>query len=92
MKIIRNSTTNGASLFEFDVQGYRYLVKNYTAGDVYASLGTGAAKEESILIPAGCAQVLLSNELGSYEAASSVVQIIADEADEKGVEVQCIRW
>lgn len=93
MNIIRNPTTAGGTLiYEFDVLGYRFIVKNFTDGDVYASLKEGATKDESILIPAGCAQVLLENELATYGSAVSTVQIIADAASEKGVEVQCIRY
>lgn len=93
MNIIRNPTTaQGTIIFEFDTTGYEFLVKNFTDGDVYASPREGATKENSVLIPAGCAQVLLINIHTSNDSGSSVVQIIADAASEKGVEVQCIRY
>lgn len=92
MKIIRNPTVAGTMMFEFDVKGYRFLVKNFTDGDVYASLKEGATKEESALIPAGAAQVLVKNEFDPFNAITNKVQIIADTASGKGVEVQCIRY
>ena len=92
MKIIRNPTAAGTTMFEFDVEGHRFLVKNFTDGDVYASLKEGATKEESALIPAGTAQVLVKNEFDMFNAITNKVQIIADSASDKGVEVQCIRY
>lgn len=93
MKLIRNPTTaQGTIIFRFDTAGYEFLVKNFTDGDVYASLREGATKENSVLIPAGCAQVLLINIHTSNDSGSSAVQIIAKSASDKGVEVQCIRY
>lgn len=93
MKIIRNPTTaDGTVTYNFDVAGYRFLIKNFTDGDIYAALKTGATKAESALIPSGCAQILVANDFDKYAERTDTVQVIADTASDKGVEVQCIRY
>ena len=67
-------------------------MKNFTDGDIYAALKEGATKEESILIPAGCAQIVLENEFDMFSTRTNKIQIIAESASDKGVEVQCIRY
>lgn len=93
VKFIRNpAQADQAILFNFDTICYRFLVKNLTEGDIYVAPVAGAEKTDSLLIPAGCAQVLCVNERDTWHDASSVVQVIADETSEKGVEIQCIRY
>ena len=93
LKLIRKAVTaNTPVTFEFDVPGIRFLVKNLSGGDIYAALKEGAAKEESALIPADCAQILEARRGAGSVDTTKIVQVIADTSSEKGVEVQCIHW
>lgn len=94
MKIVRKSVTaNTPTTFNFDVSGIRFLVKNFTDGDIFVALKSGAVKEESALIPTNCAQILEArlSTSGSVDTTKTV-QVIADTSSQKGVEVQCLLW
>ena len=74
VKVIRQPTVEATLIFEFEVSSSEFLVKNFTDGDIYASLERDATKEQSVLIPAQTAQRL---QYGSYGGGkSSIVQII----------------
>lgn len=88
---IRAATTSEQALvLEFVYEGKEFLVKNFTDGDVYVALKEGAKKEESALIPAQTAQIVIRNK--NYYAGSNIVKIIPTATSEKGVEVQCLKW
>lgn len=90
VKVIRQPTAEETLIFEFEVSSSEFLVKNFTDGDIYASLERDATKEQSVLIPAQTAQRL---QYGSYGGGkSNLVQIIPTATNEKGVEVQCLKW
>lgn len=90
VKVMRQPTSEATLIFEFDTASSEFLVKNFTDGDVYASLEKDATKEQSVLIPAQTAQVL---QYGTYGGGkSNIVQIIPTATSEKGVEVQCLKW
>lgn len=90
VKVIRQPTAEATLIFEFEVESSEFLVKNFTDGDVYASLEKDATKEQSVLIPAQTAQRL---QYGFYGGGkSNIVQIIPTATSEKGVEVQCLKW
>ena len=89
VKVIRQPTAEETLIFEFETASSEFLVKNFTDGDIYASLERDATKEQSVLIPAQTAQVL---QYGSYGGKSNIVQIIPTATSEKGVEVQCLKW
>ena len=74
VKAIRQPTAEATLIFEFEVASSEFLVKNFTDGDIYASLERDATKEQSVLIPAQTAQRL---QYGSYGGGkSNLVQII----------------
>lgn len=94
IKIVRKPVAaNTPTTFNFDVSGIRFLVKNFTDGDIFVALKSGAMKEESVLIPANCAQILEARLVisGSVDT-TKIVQVIADTSSQKGVEVQCLIW
>lgn len=83
--MIRNPTTaEGTTVYEFEKQGYIFVIKNFTEGDIYVG-PEGSEKTGGILIPAGTAQVITMGK-------TDKIQIIAESASDKGVEVQCIRY
>ena len=90
VKVIRQPTAEETLIFEFETASSEFMVKNFTDGDIYASLENGATKEESALIPAQTAQTVIRNK--NYYAGSNLVQIIPTATSEKGVEVQCLKW
>ena len=92
LKVIRAAVQQGQTIFAFDVSGFEYLVKNFSDSDIYVALEEGATEADSILIPSGCAQVLRVNKGSVSYKEHGKVQIIADTASDKGVEIQCIRW
>lgn len=94
LKVIRKAVTaNTPVTYNFDVSGIRFLVKNLTEGDIYAALKEDATKEESVLIPSNCAQILEARrECSGSVYTTKVVQIISEPSSEKGVEVQCVYW
>ena len=90
VKVMRQPTASATLIFEFETASSEFMVKNFTDGDVYASLEKDATKEQSVLIPAQTAQRL---QYGSYGGGkSNIVQIIPTATSEKGVEVQCLKW
>lgn len=90
VKVIRQPTAEETLIFEFETASSEFMVKNFTDGDIYASLENGATKEQSVLIPAQTAQVL---QYGTYGGGkSNIVQIIPTATSEKGVEAQCLKW
>ena len=58
VKVIRQPTAEATLIFEFETASSEFLVKNFTDGDIYASLERDATKEQSVLIPAQTAQRL----------------------------------
>lgn len=93
LRLIRKAVTaNTPATFEFEAPGICFLIKNLTEGDIYVALKSGAAKEESALIPSDCAQILEARKGAGSVDTTKIVQVIADTSSEKGVEVQCIHW
>lgn len=87
--VIRQSTVaNTDVIFEFEMKGMMFLIKNFTDGDIYVDVKEGTEKTGRILIPSGCWQVL--------DCPASIwtdtIAIMADTTNEKGVEVECLRW
>ena len=92
LTFIRQPTVAGETMkLEFDVSGIKYLVKNFTAGDIYVAMGETSDKEDCILIPAETSQVVTPYD-GVYIHGSNIITIIPEETSERGVEVQCLRW
>ena len=94
LKIIRKSiTANTAEKFEFDVEGFEFLVKNFNEFDIYVSFKNTTDTSKMIKIPAKCAQVCIRNKPASPLSvgnSSDEVYIYATESGE--VEVQCLKF
>lgn len=90
IQIIRQPTVaNATMVYEFN-GGSRFLVANFTDGDIYVSNEENATKEKSILIQGSCARIVLINERNIDTIKN--IQIIPEATSAKGVEVQCLRW
>ncbi len=93
MLIKRQPTSSEKAMkFEFNTKGSKFLVKNFTDGDIYVGLGESTEKETMILIPAATSQICMIQELGTPWSQTDVVTIIPTATSEKGVEVQCLKW
>lgn len=90
IKMIRQPTVAGVKMIYEFTEGVRFLISNFTDGDIYVSDEKDATKEDSILIPAQCARIFLTNEYNTHIISN--IQIIPDATSPRGVEVQCIRW
>lgn len=92
MKIERVTlTSNVQSNVKFDVKGFKFLVKNFTSGDIYVSLDDDLVnKDIAIKIPSNTAQECLIHELTALKYSTDTVRILGDNAGE--VEVQCVLW
>lgn len=95
LKLIRkNITANTAEHYEFDVNGFEYLVKNFNDFDIFVAFKETNDTDEMIKIPAESSQVCLLNKYVStftpINMSSKDVYVYAESAGE--VEVQCIRF
>ena len=89
LKVQRKSTEANTELqFQFDNLGLKFLVKNFTEGDIYVGFLKETGKEDRVLIPENTAQVIS----GMTVRGCSTVYILPTETSDKGVEVQCLRW
>ena len=77
--------------YEFDIAGIKYLVKNFTDGDIYVAMGEAADKADCLLIPAETSQVVTPYD-GAYIHGSNIITIIPEETSKRGVEAQCLKW
>ena len=92
LTFIRQPTTAGTPMkYEFDVSGIKWLIKNFTDGDIYVAMGETTDKTDCLLIPAETSQVVTPYD-GVYIHGSNIITIIPDATSEKGVEVQCLKW
>lgn len=64
---------------------FRFMVKNFTGGDIFVGLKESAAQSEMFLIPAYCAQIV-------GDLVTNTVYVFPKTTSEKGVEVQCLNW
>lgn len=86
---IRQPTVaNVKAVYEFDVTGKQFLIKNLTEDDIHVGFSESNEAADMIAIPGGCAQVLT----GFNVSGSENVVILPAATSEKGVEVQCLRW
>jgi trans-2-enoyl-CoA reductase len=73
------------------VKGSKFLVKNFTDGDIKVAFDS--EDETGILIPGNAAQVCIIGESSGYGLyVRDTVYVTAEASSEKGVEVQCLRW
>lgn len=93
LQILRKTlTANTAEKFEFDVEGYEFLVKNFNDFDIYVAFKNTTTTSEMIKIPANCGQVCIRNKstAPSSNNSSKEVYVYATSAGE--VEVQCLKF
>lgn len=89
MKIIRMPTVEGQEMvFDLEVEIEEVLVVNQTKGEIEVQMGEGKG-----VVPGGCARNFLINK-DSRESARTAreIRVTPEESDEKGVEVQALRW
>lgn len=97
LKIIRkNIVANEANKFEFDVEGFEYLVVNNNEFDIYVSFNNTNDTDEMLLVPAQSSRVCLINKDANLSDTSKLlfaskdVYVYAEDSGE--VEVQCIKF
>lgn len=94
LKVIRQATVADTKLtYSFDVRGFRFLVKNFTSGNVYVSLDPDEADiNKMILIPKKVAQLVLVSEIPNYENGAQEIYVTPATSHPDGVEIQCVLW
>lgn len=91
MKVIRETlVANNQKNLKFDVEGFKFLVKNFTEDDIYVSLDSDVYKPNAIKIPSGTAQECCIHEICDLKYATDTVRILSLVDGE--VEVQCTLW
>lgn len=93
LKILtKNITASTAEKFEFDVEGYEFLIKNFNDFDIYVAFENTTDTSKMIKIPAKCGQVCIRNKstTPSLNNSSKEVYVYATSAGE--VEVQCLKF
>lgn len=91
LKIQRKDiVANTIEHFEFDVEGFEYLVKNFNEFDIYVAFKETNDTDEMIKIPAESEQICLINKTTSLDFSSKDVYVFAEDSGE--VEVQCVKY
>lgn len=90
LKTQRKTLIGDSEMFQFDVQGEKFLVKNLSGNDCLVNFEpiTPANEGTSILIPKQIAQLILSNENPVYRYGTDKIYIKGIGA----IEVQVILW
>lgn len=87
LKLIRKTITGSTvEIFDFDVEGYEYLVKNFNDFEIYVAFKDTTDTDEMIKIPANCAQICIVNK----SVKTNDIYVYATSSGE--VEVQCLRY
>ena len=75
----------------FDRFGNRFVVKNFTDGDIYVAFSSPVAMEKSIRIRPGNYQIVMVGEKFDYQkTATDRIYILPEANSERGVEVQLL--
>lgn len=97
LKLIRKTiSANATEHFEFDVDGFEYLVVNNNDFDIYVAFKNTNNTDEMMIVPAQSSRVCLINKDANLSDTSKQlftskdVYVYAESAGE--VEVQCIRF
>lgn len=97
LKLIRkNITANATEHFEFDVNGFEYLVVNNNEFDIYVAFKNTNNTDEMLIVPAQSSRICLINKnanLGDTSKelfTSKDVYVYAENSGE--VEVQCLMF
>ena len=60
VKLIRQPTVaNTKQIYQFDIEGFKFLVKNLTDDDILVAFDENSTEDEMILVPSECAQVIM---------------------------------
>lgn len=94
LKIIRQDiTANETTQFEFDIEGFEFLVKNFNNFDIYVAFKDTTETDEMIKIPAMSAQVCIRNKSqGSTGSGNSSKDVYVYATSSGEVEVQCLKF
>lgn len=91
LKIIRKEiNANTTEHFEFDINGFEYLVKNFSESDIYVAFKETNDTDEMIKIPAECDRICLINKSTALDNSSKDVYVFTEDGGE--VEVQCVKY
>lgn len=91
MKLIKKSITGGSvEAFNFDVNGYEFLVKNLNDTTIYVAFKNTSTTDDMIEIPANCCQICVINKSLNEPNCSKSIYVYS--ASNVEVEVQCIRY
>lgn len=80
MQVKRITLTDSTTFEEIEFENIcgRYIVKNFTSGDIYVSFDEDATEDDSIKIPSGYFQEVIANEylggLDLYKTTSIYVK------------------
>lgn len=94
LKIIRkNIVANEANKFEFDVEGFEFLVKNFNDFDIFVGFKNTTETDDMIKIPAMSGQVCIRNKTqGSTGTGNSSKDVYVYATSSGEVEVQCLKF
>lgn len=97
LKLIRkNITANTIEHFEFDVEGFEYLVVNNNDFDIYVAFKSTNDTDEMLIVPATSSRICLINKNANLSDTSKLlfaskdVYVYAEDGGE--VEVQCVKY
>lgn len=91
LKIQRKDiVANTIEHFEFDVEGFEYLVTNFSDSDIYVAFKETNDTDEMIKIPAECDRICLINKSTALDNSSKDVYVFTEDGGE--VEVQCVKY
>lgn len=97
LKLIRKTiTANATEHFEFDVEGFEYLVVNNNDFDIYVAFKNTNDTDKMLIVPAQSSRICLINKDANISDTSKLlyaskdVYVYAEDSGE--VEVQCIKF
>ena len=91
LKLVRKDiVANTIEHFQFDVDGFEFLVKNFNDFDIFVAFKETNDEDEMIKIPADSYQICLLCKNNELDYSSRDVYVYADDSGE--VEVQCIKY
>lgn len=94
LKIIRkNIVANEANKFEFDTEGFEFVVKNFGDADIFVGFKNTTETDDMIKIPAMSGQVCIRNKsTGSTGTGNSSKDVYVYGTSAGEVEIQCLKF
>jgi len=91
IKLIRKDiNANTIEHFEFDVDGFEFLVLNNNGFDIYVAFKETNDTDEMMIVPAESSRICLINKTTALDNSSKDLYVYAEDSGE--VEVQCIKY